>query len=212
MSDTTGRIFLISPASCAGKRAGLLLSETGASECAARLRSPAGASLGEVFSFMSGLYFRGKLSYASAFARPPSGLAGVYVIVPGRGLLSPDTRIVLDDLRSIARVPVDLAEPRYTNPLISDAAQIAGALGAGGQSVLLGSVATEKYVGPLRQVFGRRLYIPEEFVGRGDMSRGGLMLRCVDAGRELTYVPADGVARRGRRPPRLTPRSASGPG
>lgn len=207
MSEPTGRIFLISPASCAGKRAGLLLSETAASECAARLRSSTGASLGEVFSFMSGLYFRGKLSYASAFARPPSGLEGVYVIVPGRGLLSPDTRIALEELRTIARVPVDLAEPRYLNPLIGDAGRLAAALGAAGQGVLLGSVATEKYVGPLLQAFGRSLYIPEEFVGRGDMSRGGLMLRCVDAGRELTYVRADAAPRRGRRPPKLTPRT-----
>jgi hypothetical protein len=161
---------------------------------------------------MSGLYFRGKLSYASVFARPPSGLEGVYVIVPGRGLLSPDTRIALEDLRSIARVPVDLADPRYTQPLVGDAVRLADALGAAGQGVLLGSVATEKYVGPLRQAFGTRLCIPREFVGRGDMSRGGLMLRCVEAGRELTYLPADGVARRGRRPPKLTPRGTAGSG
>jgi hypothetical protein len=32
------------------------------------------------------------------------------------------------------------------------------------------------------------------------------MLRCVDEGRELTYVPVDGAIRRGPRPPKLGPR------
>ena len=45
------------------------------------------------------------------------------------------------------------------------------------QFVLLGSVATDKYVGPLLDVFGDRLYFPATFAGRGDMSRGGLLLR-----------------------------------
>jgi hypothetical protein len=40
-------------------------------------------------------------------------------------------------------------------------------------------------------------------VGGGDMSRGGLLLRCVRAGRELVYVPVAGALRRGGRPARL---------
>ena len=56
--------------------------------------------------------------------------------------------------------------------------------------VLLGSVATVKYLEPMFRVFGDRLLFPREFVGRGDMSRGGLMLRCASAGEELEYVPA----------------------
>jgi len=46
---------------------------------------------------------------------------------------------------------------------------------------------------------------PPAFVGRGDMSRGGLMLRCVDSGIELEYAPIAGATRNGRRPPRLEP-------
>ncbi len=56
---------------------------------------------------------------------------------------------------------------------------------------------------PLREVFGARLLFPQEFIGRGDMSRGGLMLRYAEAGRQLTYIPIEGAARRGSRPPRF---------
>ena len=57
----------------------------------------------------------------------------------------------------------------------------------------------------LLSVFGERLTFPLDFVGRGDMSRGGLLLRCVRAERELTYVPVSGAVRHGPRPPKLTP-------
>ena len=50
--------------------------------------------------------------------------------------------------------------------------------------VLLGSIASGKYVELLQPVFGNRLVFPPAFVGRGDMSRGGLLLRCVSAGEE----------------------------
>ena len=33
-----------------------------------------GAPIGEVFSFLSSLYFRGKLTYAQRFAAPPTGV------------------------------------------------------------------------------------------------------------------------------------------
>jgi len=69
--------------------------------------------------------------------------------------------------------------------------------------VLLGSVASEKYTGPLLEVFGERLLFPTDFVGRGDMSRGGLMLRCARSGIELPYIPVRGALRHGARPPRL---------
>ena len=59
--------------------------------------------------------------------------------------------------------------------------------------MLLGSVASGKYVDLLLPIFGERLMFPPDFVGRGDMSRGGLMLRCVDAGFELPYVPLAGA-------------------
>ena len=65
------------------------------------------------------------------------------------------------------------------------------------------SIATSKYVEPLTDIFGSRLLFPSEFVGRGDMSRGGLMLRCAREGIELAYIPADSAVRRGKRPPKL---------
>ncbi len=137
---------------------------------------------------MSGLYFRGKLAYASAFANPPDGCAGIQVIVPGLGLCPPRATIDLAGLRAIARVPVDPGDRRYSRPLRRDAARLAEQLHPGDAAVLLGSIATPKYLQPLREVLGPRLRFPREFIGRGDMSRGALMLRCAAEGRELTYV------------------------
>jgi len=72
--------------------------------------------------------------------------------------------------------------------------------------VLLGSIASGKYVDILHAAFGKRLCFPVDFVGRGDMSRGGLMLRCAQDRRELPYVPVAGAIRKGKRPPKLAPR------
>jgi hypothetical protein len=180
-------VFLLSPANCSGKRAGYLLNGRSSTPLAERLRS-SGAPLGEVFTFMSALYFRGKLAYASAFAKPPDGWDGVQVIVPGRGLCPAATPIDIATLREIARVEVDLEERRYVKPLQRDAARLAATMNGRDTIVLLGSVATPKYLVPLQDVLGARLHYPEEFVGLGDMSRGSLMLRCAAEGRELTYV------------------------
>lgn len=160
--------------------------------------------MGELFSFLSGLYFRGKLAYATAFSRPPSDIAGIWVITSNRGLLPTETPITVRDLQAFARVPVKVHERRYRTPLIRDAERLADTLPAHCDVVLLGSVATTKYVDLLTRCFGNRLRFPAEFVGRGDMSRGGLLLRCVAAGTELNYVPVDGATRRGRRPPKLS--------
>ena len=181
------RVFLLSPANSSGKRAGFLFREGAASALALRLRS-AGASIGDVYTFMSGLYFRGKLAYARAFANPPGGRIGIHVIVPGLGLRDPDELVDLDGLRAIAEVPVDPADARYVDPLRRDATRIAEHLPPGATAILLGSLATQKYLGPLREVFGDRLQFPREFIGIGDMSRGSLMLRCAAEGRELTYI------------------------
>lgn len=162
-----------------------------------------GAPLGEVFTFMSSLYFRGKLAYATAFGAPPPGWSGALVITPGRGLVAADTLIRVEDLREMAAVPVDEAEPRYREPLVRDARALERALGIQGRAVLLGSVASAKYVTPLLEVFGERLHFPVTFVGRGDMSRGGLMLRCAKAGTPLEYVPVRGAVLHGVRPPKL---------
>ena len=157
-------------------------------EAAQLYRSPEGVPIGQAFAFMSALYFRGKLAYASAFAKAPAGWDGVQVIVPGRGLLPAAEKIDLKTLRGIASVDVDLEDRRYTRPLKRDATLLAHELQASDSVVLLGSIATPKYLRPLTSILGERLHYPEAFVGLGDMSRGSLMLRCAAEGRELAYV------------------------
>ncbi|HLY37355.1 MAG TPA: hypothetical protein VKU61_04925 [Candidatus Binatia bacterium] len=197
------RIFLVSPASCVGKRADLLLRERASFDLATRLRSPAGVPLGDVFAFLSGLYFRGKLAYARAFACPPARLPGVYVITTSRGLVLPEQPVRIDDLREFATVDLHAGNARYRTPLARDVAWVAERLRARAEIVLLGSVASAKYVDVLADLLGEQLRFPIDFVGRGDMSRGGLMLRCVRARTELAYVPLAGAPRHGARPPKL---------
>ena len=200
------RIFLLSPASSHGERARLVFNPEAQFPLAQALRTPQGAALGEVFTFLSGLYFRGKLGYARAFARPPAGVPGVVVITTSEGLVSPESPVTLDRLRRWAAVPIDAAEALYHRPLLRDAGLIDAAAGPECEVVLLGSIASGKYADVLLKVFGPRLLFPSAFVGRGDMSRGGLMLRCTDDGRELDYAPVATSVRHGGRPPRLQPR------
>jgi len=205
----SGRVFLLSPANCSGRRAKMVLSDRAQFDVAVRLRSGDGAALGEVFAFVSGLYFKGKLAYALAFARPPEpgGLVGTgaLVITPTAGLRPAETAITRDAIRAFAAVDIAANDPRYRRPLLASARAIAEDIGPDCEVVLLGSIASAKYVDILSEVFGARLRFPSEFVGRGDMSRGGLMLRSVRAGEELTYVPVEGAVRRGPRPPKLDP-------
>ena len=203
--DQRQRVFLLSPARCDGERAEMVLSPRAGFPLARRLREPAGAPLGEVMSFMSGLYFRGKLTYAEAFARAADGTAGVLVITQDAGLRPPSTPVTAEALRQAARVDIDAGNPRYRKPLEESAGALAAGLGPADEVVLLGSIASSKYVDVLTAIFGQRLLFPAEFVGRGDMSRGGLLLRCVTAGLELTYVPVVGAVRTGARPPKLEP-------
>jgi hypothetical protein len=204
MKGPSGRIFLLSPADCSGKRATLLASSDTDFALAQQMRTPAGAELGEVFSFVSSLYFRGKLAYARAFGLPPEKLNRAYVITPGDGLRPPESRVTRKDLRRYARVPVDPADSRYRIPLLRDLEALA-AEAREAEIVLLGSIASGKYVELLTSVLGRRLLFPGDFVGRGDMSRGGLMLRCAGEGRELSDVTLLDAERRGPRPARLPP-------
>ena len=180
-------VFLLSPAHCGGRRAQILLAERAAFPLAARLRD-SGAPIGEVFSFLSGLYFRGKLTYGLAFARSGPATPGVLVITPGRGLVSPDLIIGLEDLREIAEVGVTPEEPRFREPLERDSSALASALSGNDRVILLGSIATGKYVDIVEGRLDGRLRFPIDFVGRGDMSRGSLMLRCAADRRELTYI------------------------
>jgi hypothetical protein len=197
------RVFLLSPAHAAGKRAELLLREQASFALATRLRGETGIALGEAFSFMSGLYFRGKLAYARRFARPPAGTAGALVITSNRGLLPADTPVGPGDLRALAMVEIRSSEPRYRAPLLADLDRLRAISDL--DPVLLGSVATGKYVDILIEALGERLRFPAAFVGRGDMSRGALLLRAARSGEELDYIPVQGADRHGPRPPRLEP-------
>ena len=196
------RIFLLSPANAAGLRANLIVRDGAKSPLAQRLRDT-GATLGEVFAFISGLYFRGKLTYAKRFVDPPAGLAGVYVITACGGLIPADTVLTVERLREISAVSIDASNPHYRHPLERDARLLFELVGRNCEVVLLGSIATPKYVEPLLGIFGERLMFPAEFVGRGDMSRGGLMLRCAREGVQLAYVPVANAIRHGAKPPKL---------
>lgn len=202
--DSVPRIFLLSPANASGIRAQLILRQEATFPLALHLREGR-LTLGEAFAFISGLYFRGKLAYSLAFAQPPPDTAGALVITACGGLLPPETCLTRDSLCAISSAPVAVSESRYRVPLERDARQLAEQIGPSCQVVLLGSVATPKYVEPLLKIFGERLLFPAEFAGRGDMSRGGLMLRCARSGVQLTYVPVATAQRHGVRPPKLPP-------
>src|SRR5688572_14838738 len=176
------RVFLLSPAYAGGQRARMIMSERAQFDLARRLRSDQRPTLGEVFTFLSGLYFRGKLAYANAFAPEGRTKSSVLVITPTRGLVPAAT------------------------PVGRDVKKLAKKLSAQGEAVLLGSVATGKYVDVLLEHFGQRLCFPADFVGRGDMSRGGLLLRCAVDRNELAYISVAGAVRKGKRPPKLEPR------
>lgn len=198
-------VFLLSPAYCGGRRASYLMRPGSQLPLAQRLANGT-LTLGEAFAFMSGLYFRGKLAYATAFGR-------ALVITPTRGLLPPESPVSNALLIEFAGVDVDAGDQRYRRPMDRSLRQLKRDLGSGSRVVLLGSIATGKYVDVLTAGLGDRLHFPPSFVGRGDMSRGGLMLRAVADRRELDYrVLAAEVQRHGARPPKLPPlRRASSP-
>ena len=183
----------------------MVMRERAQFDLAQRLRKE-GAPLAEVFTFLSGLYFRGKIAYANVFARANEEGCGVLVITPTRGLVDARTRITVADLREFAEVDVDLADARYRVPLDRSAKALARGLTDRCEVILLGSIASKKYVEILMEHFGERLRFPSDFVGRGDMSRGGLLLRCAADRQELDYISVKGAVRRGARPAKLAPR------
>jgi hypothetical protein len=180
----------------------MLLRERAGFEVAVRLRQGT-ATIGEIYSFISGLYFRGKIAYVDAFRAAPPGVPPALVIVPGVGLVPPETPIAVEQLRAIADIPVDERNDTYRDALLEAATLVDQCAGPTCLHVLLGSIASDKYTGPLLKVFGERLVFPADFVGRGDMSRGGVMLRCARSGIELSYIPVKRAVRHGVRPPRL---------
>ena len=191
-------MFLLSPAYCGGRRATFLM-RPGSELPLARRLVEGTLSLGEAFAFMSGLYFRGKLAYATAFGQ-------ALVITPTRGLLPPESAVTIDLLREFAGVDVDAGDGRYRQPMDRSIRDLTRALRPETRIVLLGSIATGKYVDVLMSALGERLHFPPAFVGRGDMSRGGLMLRAVADRQELDYaVLSATVQRHGARPPKLPP-------
>ena len=201
----TPRVFLLSPARTDGRRARLVFNPNAAFDTAVRLRSPDGIELGQVFSFLSGLYFRGKLTYARAFAQELGDVDPILVITPARGLVPPETRVTLRDLEGFSSIDIASGDDRYLGPLRRDIDKLAQTLSPDAELVLLGSIATGKYVDALLAAFGSRLVFPSEFVGRGDMSRGGLLLRSARDLKELNYTSVLGAVRHGKRPPKLEP-------
>lgn len=198
-------MFLLSPAFCGGRRGAILLKEGGTSLPAQQLAAGE-LTLGAAFSFVSGLYFRGKLAYARHFAAarvsPSVDDGGVGVITPTRGLQSPDRVVDARLLREFVGIDLASGDPRYLDPLVRDLRALEARLAPEHRVVLLGSVATAKYLEPIADILGTRLCFPREFVGRGDMSRGALMLQRVESSVELEYVPFSSAI------PRTGPRAA----
>jgi hypothetical protein len=199
------RIFLLSPARAGGRRYSILTSDKANFELALKFRGGA-ATLGEIYSFISGLYFRGKMAYAAAFGAAPGQSSNALVIVPGLGLLPPETVFSPEQLRAIAQIDVDENNPVHHDALRAAAASLDHDTCHQCSFVLLGSVASAKYTTGLLKVLGQRLLFPAEFVGRGDLSRGGIMLRSAASGEELSYIPVSGAQLRGQRPARLNPK------
>jgi len=181
-------IFLLSPANLRGRRGESLLDPSAQFALARELRSAEGAALGDLFSFVSSLYFRGKLAYARTFGRASEGQAFTHVISAGGGLCLPDERFTLERLQNWAKVSIHHDNPHYTAPLIRHASSLLDRSEPETRFVLLGSVASDKYVQPLLDVFGAALLFPERLIGLGDMSRGTLLLHAVRAREPLAYV------------------------
>ena len=192
-------LFLLSPASLNGLRAKQLMSPRAKFDAALRYRSTEGVAIGDAFAFMSALYFRGKLAYAKHFAVPSAavGGAGIFVITSGYGLVPHDWPMNEERLKRMRKIDVDVTSRSYTKPLREHAQALAQMLEPDAQVVLLGSVATGKYVDVLLPILGPRLRFPVAFAGLGDMARGGLMLRAVRNDRELEYTTLDAPRHRG---------------
>lgn len=201
-SDSPSQIFLLSPASLSGERARQLTSADARFDTALRYRSPEGVPIEEAFTFLSSLYFRGKIAYARHFARPPAELpgTGVLVITPAFGLVPEGWPLTLDRMEALRRTPIEVRNPDYAVPLQEHARRLRDAMPDETRVILLGSIATGKYVDLLLPVFGDRLQFPHCFVGIGDMSRGSVLLRAVREDCELEYSTLDIPRHRPRGP------------
>lgn len=192
IDKTTGagkRVYLLSPAHAGGKRAAMLFNSNAKFEVAQRLHTT-GVPIGEMYSFMSPLYFRGKLAYATKFANAPSGSPAILVITPSRGLVRPETIVKLGDVSELQNERLVAENPRYRDALERDLRTLSEVIGRSTHVVLLGSIATRKYIPLLAEILGDRLVVPRKFIGLGNMSRGALLLRCSRDGCELEYISA----------------------
>jgi hypothetical protein len=133
--------------------------------------------------------------------------SGIHIITANAGLRSPDTLVTRAAVQAFGRGEIDVDNASYRRPLEASARALLAEIGSDCEVVLLGSVASPKYVDILADIFGAGLQFPIAFVGRGDMSRGGLLLRHASDGVELDYVPVLGAQRHGARPPKLAPRA-----
>lgn len=199
MARSPRRLFLLSPAHAGGVRARLLLNPRAPFALAKQFHS-SGLTLAEVFTFTSGLYFRGKIAYARRFA---GARDVVRVITSNAGLVHPETRVGPAEVRAYGTTDIAADDPEFRGPLVRDACRLAREIGAEGTALLLGSIATPKYRDVLLEVFGPRLLFPQDFVGRGDMSRGALLLRAARSGEELDFVSVHGAILTGRRASRV---------
>ena len=186
---TRARLFLLSPASAHGARARPLLELEPRTQLARQLSTSEGVPLGDVFRYLSGLYFNGKLAYARAFASPPSTIAGegVYVITLSDGLLLPTTVLRTEDVRRFAAV--EMGSEVYGRALERGARVLAEQVGGECDLIFLGSVGSGKYTDLLLPIFGERLLFPPVLQSQGQLERGAFLLRCVQEQRELEYVP-----------------------
>src|SRR5688500_1570292 len=187
------RLFLLSPASLNGLRAKMLTSPRAKFDLAVQYRSEGGVPIGDAFAFMSSLYFRGKIAYARRFAVPSPvvGGEGIFIITSGYGLVPPDWRLNEERMKRMEKIDVDAATRSYTKPVTEHAELLQRPLEHDAELVLLGSIATGKYVDVLRPTLGPHLRFPKVLAGLGDMARGGLMLRAARAGKELEYTTLD---------------------
>lgn len=185
MPRLSPRAFVLSPAFAGGLRARFLLNPRAPFPLARQFHT-VGLPLTEAFAFMSGLYFRGKIGYARHFARSPDL---IWVITANAGLWTPERVVHPNDVAAFGRTEIEAGDREFAEPLHRDLTALRGQLGPRGSVVLLGSVATPKYREALTAVFGDRALFPADFVGRGDMSRGALLLRAVRENRELPYAP-----------------------
>jgi hypothetical protein len=181
-----------------GVRAKQLMSPEARFTAAESFRSANGVAIADAFSFMSCLYFRGKIAYAKQFGAPPLGWTGpsMYIITPGFGLVPPDWNLNPVRMRRLQQTRVDPKSLAYRQPLEEHSLALAEKMGQLDQEarvVLLGSIATGKYIDLLWPIFQERLLFPRSFAGIGDMSRGALMLRAAKSGQELDYDPVEAV-------------------